>query len=237
MEIGILYNIFVCLITGLVSFIVFFALRKKRKQKNLAYSEGLDYFCLLLGLVWLSVAARFLLSWLGYNSLSTLVFKWVIGPLGYLHLIPGFYYLSWSFFGDKNGRRLLFNVIFTLAALVAVFTLFKHGFKEAEATYWGSKIEINSKATSIFVFGIFLPGFLLIMVEFVRRLVQWRKSENHNSKQMFGFSLGFLIYGLTGVFERAIWTQGWQMLLVRIGIMMSPLILYFSTTLEEESDQ
>lgn len=234
MGIGVLYNAFVCLVIGITSLVVFFALRRKRKKKEVIYHEGIDYFSLFLGLVWLSVSARFFLLWFGYHQLSLFVFKWLIGPLSFFHLVPGFYYLGWSFFKNNRKIRLLFDGTFTLVALVALSFFFLYGFQESEPSYWGSKVKYDKLATNIFNFGFFVPGFLSIIIDMSRRFRGWKKTGSFKEKQLFGFSLAFFMYSVTGAFERMIFTEGWKMLLARIGIMTAPLILYFCATLERE---
>ena len=92
----------------------------ERKEMVKKYSQGLDYFSLLLGLLWIFVGLRNLFAWLNLPDLDVFVFRWFSGPLTYLHLIPLFYYFGWSFFRNTK-VRLLFNWISTLLVLLVVF--------------------------------------------------------------------------------------------------------------------
>jgi len=230
---GIIYNSFVCFVTGLTGIVVFYLLQKKRKEGKFDYHPGLDYFSLSLGVVWVLVGTRFLFLWLGEYEMALDLFKWVISPLSYLHLLPIFYYFGWSFFKDDKNKRFLFNAVFTIIAVSVVISLFVFGFVEPEKGYWGSKIRSKEITTQLFAIGIFIPGTILILLELVRRYRKWKENNSLLDKRLFGFSLGFLVYALTGLFEVIIFQEGWQVLLVRIGIMVAPFIFYFSATLEE----
>ena len=232
MYLGVLYNTFVCLISGFTGLSVFFTLRKMRKNRKVEYSESLDYFLLLLGVLWSLVGARLFLVWLGVIDLELFVYKWLVGPLTYIHLMPAFYYFGWSFFQNKKKIYFLFVGFFTVMALSSVFFLFKNGFTRPELTYWGNNIVPNKISNQLFTFGIFIPAVPCIVIELFRRSSRWRKSKSLIEKQLLGFNFGLLIYAMTGFFEALVFAQGWQMLLVRIGIMLSPLIFYLSATLE-----
>ena len=228
MNIGILYNTFVCLVSGFTSLIVFAFLRKRRKEEKVKYSESLDYFLLLLGLLWVLIAVRIFSTWLNNIGLELFLYKWFIAPLTYVHLLPGFYYFGWSFFRDKRKIHFLFNSFFTCTILLAVITAFKYGFTRPEVTYWGNNIISNPISNKIFTFGVFLPVVPCIIIEIFRRLKKWKRTRDYNERQLFGFSLGFLVYALAGFFEALIFTQGGAMLLARSGIMLASLTFYLS---------
>lgn len=231
---GALYSTFICLIVGVASIGIFFFLQNKRKKEEVRYSSALDYFSLLLGALWLFIGIGTLFSWLGSPQTHTLFYRWIIGPLTYIHILPAFYYLSWSFLKEKKTYRVLFNTAFTIIALVAIWTHFKIGFAPVGVTYWGTKHKINPTTQKIFTFGLFVPGFLFILADFFRRFKNWRKDSNERTKQLLGFSLGFLAYSIAGFFESIVFVHGWLILLGRIGIMVGPLIFYFFATLEEK---
>ena len=233
MYIGILYNTFVCIVSGVTGLAVFAFLRRIRKKEKIDFSQDIDYFLLLLGLLWTLVGIRIFFT--GFNLLAPELFlyKWFIGPLTYLHLIPAFYYFGQSFFKNRK-MRLLFNTIFTVIPLLAVFFLFKDGFFRPEVTYWGNNIRPNEKSNNIFTFGIFLPATPLIVAEVTKRIKRWREVSGITKRQLLGFAFGFLIYAIAGFFEAVVFTQGPFMLLARSGIMLSPLTFYLSATLSLE---
>lgn len=233
MYVGMLYNTFVCLVSGITSLVVFLLLRKTRKKKKREYSEGLDYFVLLLGLLWVFVGLRIFFAWLDKPDLDLFVFRWFSGPLTYLHLIPLFYYFGWSLFKNKK-IRLLSNIFFTSVALLTVFTFFKYGLMPGEVTYWGTDPIPNPLTNKLFVYGLFLPTFLFIIIDFIRRLRAWRRTGDPTERQLFGFTFGLSIYALIGVFDALAAVQDWRLLLFRIGIMVAPLIFYLSATWETE---
>ena len=233
MSVGILYNTFVCLVIGITSLVVFFLLQETRKKRVKQYSQGLDYFSLLLGLLWIFVGLRNFFAWLNFLDLDVFVFRWFSGPLTYIHLIPLLYYFGWSFFKNKK-IRLLFNWISTLLVLFVVFTFFRYGFNPGELTSWGTDPEPNSLTNKLFIFSLFLPVFVFMIIEFIRRLRNWRRTGDAMERQLFGFSSGFLIYAITGIFDALGVIEGWLVLLVRIGIMFAPLTFYFFATLGSE---
>lgn len=229
---GILYNIFVCLVSGIVALNVFWLLQRKGTQKK-KYSSYLNHFSLFVGLIWLFVAVRLFFVWAERPALSVFVFRWIVGPLTYIHLLPGFYYFGWSFFDNKK-IRFCFNSLFTFIAMLAVVSFFMYGFVVPETTYWGNNIIPNKISNRLFTYGLFLPAVPCILIEVIKRFKAWRITNGNEEKQLLGFSFGFLFYSLAGIFEALIFTQGWPMLLARTGIMFTPLTFYFFSTIFEE---
>ncbi|MBD3208039.1 MAG: hypothetical protein GF370_01110 [Candidatus Nealsonbacteria bacterium] len=234
--IGALYSTFVCLLVGMVSLAVFYSLRKKRKKKQLEYSVALDYFSLLLGLLWATIGIGTFLAWLGNPQYHTFLYKWIIGPLTYLHLLPALYYLTWSLFDKRRAVKKALNGLFTILALVALVSHFAFGFDRVGVTYWGTKHKINSTTQAIFTFGLFIPGFSFIAWEAIRRFRKMKESGSFKQKQLFGLSLGLLAYTIAGLFETMVFNHGWLILLGRVGIMIGPLIFYFFATLEGDKE-
>lgn len=233
MSIGVLYNTFVCFISGFFSLLVFARLRALRKEKEKEYSKGLDYFPLLLGLLWFFVGLRTFFVWLNVLEIDDFIFRWFTGPLTYIHLIPLFYYFGWSFFSQRKTYRLVFEWAFSILVFLTLFGFFKFGFTQGEVGYAGTDPTPNDFSNNIFTYGIFFPIFICIIIEFVRRFRKWRKTKDKTERQLFGFSTGFLVYALMGIFDALGIAQGWFILLVRIGIMIAPLIFYLSATWED----
>ncbi len=229
---GILYNAFVCGVAGFTGLVVFQILYKIRKEKKVKYSRGLDCFTLLLGLIWIFVGIRNLFTYLNLSTVEIFIYKWLIGPLTYLHLIPAFYYIGWSFFKNKK-MRFFFNGFFTFMALLAVFAHFKYGFSKPETTYWGNNIVPNELSRKLLTYTLFMPAFICIIIEFVRRFKKWREVKGVIERQLFGFILGFLIYAITGVVDALGAVVGWLMLLARIGTMLVPLTFYLFVSWED----
>lgn len=230
MSSGILYNIFTCFVSGFTGLLVFYLLHKRRRKEKVGYHQGIDYFSLFFGLVWVLVGIRNIFAWLGKPEINILISRWMGEPLIYLHLLPAFYYFGWSFFKEKKKARLLFNGFFSLVVFLAVLSYIKYGLIPGEVTPWGMKNESNPITKRIFVYGILLPAALVILIELGRRFKKWRETKSPYQKQLFGFSVGFLIYLLTGALETLAFKQSWLMVLVRIIIMTAPLTFYVSAT-------
>ena len=230
MFVGVLYNTVVCFIITIVSLLVFKHLRAMRKEKPRIYSEGLDYFCLTLGLLWFFVGLRTFFVWLGYLGLDEFIFKWFSGPLTYFHIIPLFFYFGWSFFKDKRTISTSFGLLFTVLTIAVIFTFYQYGFTRGEVTYGGTDFTPNERTNKLFTYGIFLPLLVCMIVEFLKRVGEWRRTKDITQRQLFGFSVGFLIYALMGIFDALGIAQDWLILLVRIGVMLSPLTFYIFTT-------
>ncbi|MBD3208238.1 MAG: hypothetical protein GF370_02180 [Candidatus Nealsonbacteria bacterium] len=224
MEVGVIYNTFLCFLTGIISLIAFLRLRKERKEKGKEYSEFLDYFILSLGVLWIAISVSF----------TEHLFKWLSGPLVYIHLLPAFYYLSWSFFRGKERVRQVFNGVFTLMVILALVTFFAYGFTSEGSTYWGSQYRINDLTNNIFVFGIFVPAVLLIILDVGLRIERWRKKGNGMQKELLLFDLGFLVYAASGVLDGLGLLENWIILLSRIGTMAAPLIFYLAISWDFE---
>lgn len=231
--VGILYNVLVCFTTSITSLTVFFLLRKRRKEKEVKYSQGIDYFCLFLGLLWLFVSLGAFFVWLGYLELDVQAFQWFSGPLIYLHLLPVFHYFGQIFFKGKKICPFFVGAFYIVTALI-LFAFFKGGVVAGEITYWGRDVKSNALANEIFSYAIFVPGFLCVLIDFFRRIGQWKKTNILIEKQLFGFSFGLLLYCLFGIFDATGLAQGWILLFSRIGIMLVPLIFYLSATWETD---
>ncbi|MBD3208076.1 MAG: hypothetical protein GF370_01300 [Candidatus Nealsonbacteria bacterium] len=232
MEIGILYNIFVCFISGFTGLAVFYFLQKRRKKEKIKYSQGLDYFSLFLGLVWILAGIRNIFVLIGRPDLNVFFSRWISEPLLYIHILPALYYFGWSFFQNNKKVGLLFDGFFTITVTAAVITCLIYGVIPGEITPWGMKNKPNPITDKIFTFGVFLPGAIIIIIEFLRRVNRLRKDKSRQEKQLFGFSLGFLIYVSTGALEVLVFSQDWLMLLARVAIMVAPLTFYWSATWE-----
>jgi len=224
MEVGVIYNTFLCFLTGIISLITFLRLRKEREEKGKEYSEFLDYFILSLGILWIAISISF----------TEDLFKWLSGPLVYVHLLPAFYYLSWSFFKDQEKIKKVFNGIFTLMVILALVTFFTYGFTSEGTTYWGSQYRINDLTNNIFVFGIFIPAVLLIILDVGLRIERWRKKGKGIQKELLLFDFGFLVYAAAGVLDGLGLLEDWIILLSRIGTMAAPLIFYLAISWDFE---
>lgn len=230
---GMLYNTIVCFIIGLANLIAFWLLRGIRKKQKVKYSEGIDYFVLLLGTLWILVGIRIFFAYLERPDLDMFMWNWFTGPMTYLHLIPLFIYFGWSFFGNSK-VRILFGGFFTLVILFTVFTLFRYGSTPGEVTFFGTKPVANDLTHKIFTFGIFFPIITCMIIDFIKRLRDWIKNKGSLEKQLFGFSSAALLYGLIAVFDGLALVKGWALFLVRIGIMVSALIFYLSASIDIE---
>lgn len=227
-----LYNIFVCLVAGFSGIFVFIKINSIRKEREVFYSRGVDYFLLSFGVLWILVATRILFVWLGYPHLDKLMWHYVVGPLTYIHILPLFYFYG-SLFFNKAHYRSIFGGLFSIVTLFAVISLFIFGFELAEITYWGTKYNANDLTHKIFTFGMFVPALICVIFELCRRFIIYRRGSKFSDKQLLGINVALLIYALVAVFDGLAIASGWNLLLVRIGIMVSALIIYFFITEEE----
>ncbi len=230
---GVLYNVFLCFFISFTSIVVFFNLRKIRKEKKVEYTEHLDYFSLFLGILWGIIGLRKTFTLFNLHYINIFLFRWISGPFNYIHLLPAFYYFGWSFFRNRKKIHLLFNVFFTFTIFLTVFAFLKYGIVEGELTYWGSHHNPNEKANKLFIFTVFLPAFICIIANFISTFKKWRKTDSPLDRQLFGFSVGFFIYAITGVIDSLGIFTGWLILLVRIGMMLAPIVFYLSATWDD----
>ncbi len=227
-----LYNIFVCFVAGFSGLFVFTRIISIRKEKEVNYSRGVDYFLLSFGILWTLVGIRILFVWLDYPELDRAMWHYIVGPLTYIHILPLFFFYG-SLFFIKKKYRILFSSFFSVVTLFAVGALFLYGFELAEMTYWGTKYNANDITHKIFTYGMFIPALFCVFTEFFRRAKIYRNERRFDDRQLLGINTALLIYALVAVFDGLAIASGWTLLLVRIGIMVSALIIYFYITEEE----
>jgi len=230
-----LYNVFVCFVAGFSGLLVYKKILEVRGEKIRGYNRGIDYFLLSFGILWSLVGIRILLVWLGYPHLDRMMWHFIVGPLTYFHILPLFYFYG-SLFFKKNIYRIIFVSIFGITTFLAVLALFVYGFELAETTYWGTKYDANEITHAIFTYGIFIPALLCIFFEFFNRIKIWKKEKRFIDKQLLGINTALLIYALVAVFDGLAIAGGWMLLLVRIGIMISALVIYFFITEEDNTE-
>ncbi len=234
MNTGIIYNIMVCFMAGGSGLLVAFNLFKIRKEKRIFWSKGLDYFLLLFGMLWILVGVRNIFFLAGYQEIDSAMWGYVVGPLTYLHILPLFYFYSWSFFRRKNEHRILFYSFFSVTTALAIIFLFINGFELSEMTRWGTKYDANAITHNIFTYGIFIPSIFFVSYEIRRRIITWRATNSFYEKQLLAFNIGILLYAIVAVFDGLALAKGATLLLVRVGIMISALIIYYFATEDVE---
>jgi len=231
---GAIYNILACLLTAVVSLVVWWSLRKRRrKEGSLKFPESIDCFLLLFGIMWFFVALRTFFFWAGRPALDLFIFTYFAGTLTYLHMMPLFYYFGWSFFHNSKTRN-WFNVFFAIIILAATFVLVSKGAVPGEATYWGTDPSANAFAKKIFTIGVLFPLSLIIAIELARRIMNWKKTKSPTAKWMLGFASTFLIYFVIGVFDALGSAEGWRLLISRAGESVVPLLIFFFATADED---
>jgi hypothetical protein len=229
MYIGILYNVFICLISGLGGIIVFILLQRLRRKEKREYSEMLDYTILAFGWLWLFSALRTSFLWIGRPDLDLFIATWFTIPIIYIHIALAFFYSTWALFKNKK-IRVVFNGFFILVVLVALFVLFKYKPVAGEISYWGTKSVTSSLSDGLYIYGMFLPTFILLVIGFFRRLRIWRKTKSLIDRQLLGIHGSIIAYGLIAVFEGLSLLKNWTLLLVKIGIMICIFSVYLFAT-------
>jgi hypothetical protein len=229
MYIGILYNSFICLISGFTGIIVFILLQRLRRKEKREYSQMLDYAVLAFGLLWLFSGLRNFLLWLNRPDLDLFIWTWFVNPLLYIHIAIFFFYTSWVLFRNKKIRFIL-NGIITFTILVTLFTFLKYKHTAGEITYWGTEPIINTLTNTLYIYTIFLPVFILVLIGFLKQLRIWTKTKNPVDKQLLGIHASISAYGFIAVLDSLSFLQSWTLILVRIGIMMCIFSLYLFAT-------
>jgi len=229
MYIGMLYSAFVSFIAGSSGIIVFFLLQRSRRKEKREYSQMLDYAILAFGLLWILSGLRILFLWFGRPDLNLFITIWFTIPMMYIHIALAFFYSSWALFKNKK-IRLVFNGFFIFVVLVALFVLFKYKPIAGEISYWGTKSIASSLSHSLYIYGMFLPTFILLVIEFFRRLKIWRKTKNLVDRQLLGIHGSIIVYALIAVFEGLSLSKNWTLLLTKIGIMICIFSVYLFAT-------
>ncbi len=236
MHTGVLFNVLVCFISGLIGFLIYRKIQQLRNRNKISFNKGLDYFLLFFGILWFFAGLRSLLFWLGYDFMAEFVWQWIVGPLTYIHAVPIFYFYGSIFFKNSNKLYLAFVGFFTLMTIITVLSFFVYGFNPVETSYWGSKYNANSITDSLFSYGIFLPAFLCLLYESIKRINIHKKSNDFYDKQLIGINLGIFIYMTIAIFDGLALAKDWLLLFVRIIIMVSALTIYFFVT-EQKDDE
>lgn len=229
MYIGMLYNVFICLVSGFSGIIVFILLQRLRKKEKREYSKMLDYTILAFGFLWISSGLRILFLWFGRPDLNLFIATWFTIPMMYIHIALAFFYSTWALFKNKK-IRLVFNGFFIFIVLVALFVLFKYKPVGGEISYWGTKSITSSLSDSLYIYGMFPLTFILLVIGFFRRLKIWRKTKNLVDRQLLGIHGSIIAYGSIAVFEGLSLLKNWTLLLVRIGIMICIFSVYLFAT-------
>jgi hypothetical protein len=229
MYIGMLYNIFICLISGLGGIIVFILLQRLRRKEKREYSEMLDYTVLAFGLLWLFSALRTSFLWFGRPDLDLFIWTWFVNPMMYAHFALFFFYNSWALFKNKK-IRLVFNGIFVLIVLASLSTFLKYKPLPGKITYWGTEPIISTLTNIFHIYLIFLPIFILILIGFLKQLRIWIKTKNPIHAQLLGIHGSIIAYGSIAAFDALSFLQSWILILIRIGIMVCVFSIYLFAT-------
>jgi hypothetical protein len=229
MYIGMLYNVFISLVSGSSGIIVFILLQRLRRKEKREYSQMLDYAILAFGLIWFFTALRHFFIWFNMLESDMFVSTWFVYPLSYIHLLLFFFYLTWSLFKNK-GTRLVFNVIYVLITITTVLTFYIYENIPGEITYWGTEPTINIVSNNLLMYGMFPPVFIFILIDFFRRLKNWMRTKNLVDRQMLGIQGSIMVYAIISLFDGLSILSGWTLILVRIGIMMCIFSLYLFAT-------
>ena len=230
---GMLYTTFIDYIGGFTALIVAWQLQKIRKSKKREYLKYLSYFFFLYGILRVMAGTRILFVWYGRRDIENIIWKWVTGPLTYIHILPGFYYYTFLFFKSKTRRRWI-RGIFTIIVIITISSLYIYGYSLGKITYWGSKPVINPITNYLFLFAMFIPAISYSFADFFKRIIRWRRTKEFMEKRLFGFDLGLLIYAASGAADALGIVRNWPLLLVRSGIMASALVVYLFAVWEEE---
>lgn len=231
--------IFVDLISGLAPFLVFLRLQQDLKsmeggQRKQAF-RYLSYFVGLYGILRILAAARGFFVFLGrQKDLGMMVWNWGTGPLTYLHLVPLAFFYGISFFPEKKNLKFLYTGLITVFITATLFTHFWYPSTPGEITDWGTRPKPYPLTKEMFSYLIFIPFTLSCLIDFFRRLNNWKQKKDPKEKQLFDINFGVLIYAVTGVFDALAIAEGWAFLLVRIGVMTSALVFYLAITSKPE---
>ncbi len=239
---GVLFNIFACLVAGISGLMVFSRISKLRRSPvPTDYGRGLDYFLLAFGVLWLLVALRLTFFWfsegLGWEffaSWDQFIWGWIVGPLTYIHVLPLFFFFAWSFFGYQSHWYRIFVSIFAFTTLVTVVSLFIWEFELQEASNWGSKYDAHIYTHLLFTVTMYLPVVVCIVIDLIRRYKRWARNGSLTELQLAGFNGGILFFAAIAVSDGLALAEGPFMIPVRMGIMVSALIIYYFATLQEE---
>lgn len=229
LNIGMLYNIFVCFLLGIICFIVAKRVSPKYSTvegKSTFYNKYLSNFWTFGGIMWLLQTVRSYFAWNGNTTNDQYIFYAIIVFLSFQVLFLFLYAFSILF------HKYTFSPFLTFLAAILSFgwlllTLIS-GIEAGEITLWSSSFTLSIMAEYLFTVAIFFPLLFILGVSFIRELIYiaFDKTDIFVSKHLY--TLSALILYLLVIYPDFLGiTTGWYLVLMRVMLLIPCFLIYF----------
>lgn len=222
MTTGMILNAIVCWAIFFVAFLTATNIFYHRKGK--IYS-AFALFWLLAGVLWFQAGLRQYFAWRGEFALDQQVFL-LDQVLVFTHYLPLVYFIFYLVFHKKIIAN-IFSVLFAIISALALYSL-KFGFTAAGINYFSTKYISHSLTQMIFSYG-FAILFLLIIFVILREAYGILKKKNKDYANLLAFISIIAYFGFGYLDQMAIFSN-WYLIIVRLCILASVAVGYFSYT-------
>lgn len=229
LNIGIFYNIFICIILGISSFAL---VRKVTPRfavvddKPTFYNNYLRYFWLNTGFFWMLQAVRLFFNWRNDIILDKIVFYINLGLLSVASLFLFMYGLSVLF--KKYTFNPFFGFVSAILAGLFLFFAILEGITVGEQGLWNASWQLTFFSQDIYLYTVYFFGLGILLLNLFRELFYYvlgrlDKFQAKHVYALFGFILyyGMFFTDFIGI------NSGWHLVLTRALLLIPIFIIYF----------
>ena len=177
----------------------------------------------MTGVLWFEAGLRQLFAWQGQFELDRNIFL-LDQILVFTHYLPIVYFIFYLF----SGKRLIANIFLILFTITSSFALYslKLGITPTNITYFSTKYITHALTQTIFSAG-FAVLFLAAIFTTLKELYKIIKKQNKNWSN-FAALFSLVIYFIFGYFDQMGFLSGGYLLLIRLIILATVVLAYFS---------
>lgn len=225
----ILYNIFINYFVALISLLTFIKIFRSRKK---------DLSDLAFGLFWLFMVGingfeglRLNLVFLGYTSVDQTIY-YINQFFVHLHIIALGFYIVY-----KVTRKIFWASFMAGYAVIMTslmyFYMVRDGFTGPHITFYGTEWGLPSVAQTLFHI-VFATGMIFFIYDLFYRLYKYSRTKN--KEQLFALitTIAIIIYASFGFFDELGIARNVNLIIVRIGMVIAPLICYLVYVYRDE---
>jgi len=218
---GMILNTIICWLIFLAAFLTATNIFRHRKGK---LYTSFALFWLLAGTLWFQVGLRQYFAWRGEFALdrSTFILDQI---LVFTHHLPIVFYIFYVIFRKKIVANILL-AFFALISLFALYSFLIYGYSSIGITYFSTKHVPHIFTQIIFSSG-FLILFLALLCTTLKKACQVIKRQTKNYSHLAAL-LSIVIYFIFGYFDQMGLFANWYLLIVRLFILTSVILAYFS---------
>jgi len=222
-QISLLNSVLPSFATGLGGLYTAFSLLSRKQKDKEKISFAFSWF--LMGSVFFLTGLRITAFATGAPELDKNLFYALEICTG-LAAGPMMYHVAW-----KLTRNQKLTIIFTLFAaicgLLFIFFVFKEGVTGPKILVSGSEYTPPTKASFFFILPSII-GLIIVTIDLIKRAIQFFIRKKEFKSEKFLSSLSFFIFVTTAGFDQLGFDTGWNLVIMRIFLMISALIASIS---------